>query len=80
MRRSEFLSISSIWFSLTIYFSVSANQHFRLKSLNHSNRKHAKVREVASLKIVFGRGRFFGPKVWKGQVYGKPVLAEVLAR
>ncbi len=38
---------------------------------NLSNRKHAKVREVASLKIAFGRGKFIGRKVWKGQVYGK---------
>ncbi len=29
---------------------------------------HAKVREVASIKIAFGRGKFFGRKVWKGQV------------
>ncbi len=42
--------------------------------------KHAKVREVASLKIVFGLGKFFGRKVWKGQVYGKLVFAEISAR
>ncbi|TBT37175.1 hypothetical protein CGK39_24155 [Vibrio parahaemolyticus] len=61
-------------------FLVSANQHFRLKFLNHSNRKHSKVCEVASLKIVFGRGKCFGRKVWKGQVYGKPAFAEISAR
>ncbi|TNZ01880.1 hypothetical protein CGK58_21370 [Vibrio parahaemolyticus] len=32
-------NISSISFSLTIRFLVSANQHFRLKFLNHSNGK-----------------------------------------
>ncbi|EPM40479.1 barstar family protein [Vibrio natriegens] len=36
--------------------------------------------KVASLKIAFGRRKFLGCKVWKGQVYEKPVLAEVLAR
>ncbi|MDS1787273.1 hypothetical protein [Vibrio parahaemolyticus] len=41
---------------------------------------HAKVREVASLKIAFGRGKFFGRKVWKEQVYGKSVFAEISAR
>ncbi|WP_348255924.1 hypothetical protein [Vibrio parahaemolyticus] len=41
---------------------------------------YAKVREVASLKIAFGRGTFFGRKVWKGQVYGKSVFAEIPAR
>ncbi|HCE1882527.1 hypothetical protein HJ057_22960 [Vibrio parahaemolyticus] len=42
--------------------------------------KHAKVRGIASIKIAFGRGKFAGLKVWKGQVYSKPVFAEVLAR
>ncbi|BCG18118.1 hypothetical protein HLBS07_19700 [Vibrio alginolyticus] len=42
--------------------------------------KHVKVREVASLKIAFGRGKFVGHKVWKGQVYGKSVFAEISAR
>ncbi|EGR1737554.1 hypothetical protein D5Q56_20245 [Vibrio parahaemolyticus] len=32
-------NISSISFSLAICFWVSANQHFRLKFLNHLNRK-----------------------------------------
>jgi len=41
---------------------------------------HAKVREVASLKIAFGRGKFLGLKVWKGQVYRKLVFAEISAR
>ncbi len=41
---------------------------------------HAKVREVASLKIVFGRRKFFGRKVWKGQVYGNPGFAEISVR
>ncbi|OUD66786.1 hypothetical protein BTN60_24760 [Vibrio parahaemolyticus] len=35
---------------------------------------------MASFKIAFGRGKFFGRKVWKGQVYGKLVLVEILAR
>ncbi|HDY7617506.1 hypothetical protein F6X00_12555 [Vibrio vulnificus] len=29
---------------------------------------------------VFGRGKFFGRKVWKGQVYGKTAFAEISAR
>ncbi len=41
---------------------------------------HAKVREIASLKIAFGRGKFFGRKVWKGQVYGKSVFAGISVR
>ncbi|WP_284143655.1 hypothetical protein [Vibrio alginolyticus] len=41
---------------------------------------HAKVREVASFKIAFGRGKFFGRKVWKEQVYGKSAFAEISAR
>ncbi len=41
---------------------------------------HAKVREVASLKIAFGCGKFFGRKVWKGQVHGKPAFVEIPAR
>ncbi|MGL1180756.1 hypothetical protein ACSTLD_23445 [Vibrio parahaemolyticus] len=36
--------------------------------------------KLPQLKIVFGRGKFIGRKVWKGQVYGKSVFAEVLAR
>ncbi|EGR1584596.1 hypothetical protein D6L38_23975 [Vibrio parahaemolyticus] len=35
-------NISSISFSLAIRFWVSANQHFRLKFLNHSNHKTCK--------------------------------------
>ncbi len=41
---------------------------------------HAKVREVASLKIAFGCGKFVVCKVWKVQVYGKSVLAEISVR
>lgn len=41
---------------------------------------HAKVREVASLKIAFGRGKLSRRKVWKGQVYGKSEFAETPAR
>ncbi|MCV5738750.1 hypothetical protein OFN56_43295, partial [Escherichia coli] len=63
-----------------IRFLVSANQHFRLKFLNHSNRKTCQVLGVASLKIAFGSGKFFGRKVWKRQVHGKLVFAEISAR
>ncbi len=35
-------NITSISFSLAIRFLVSANQHCRLKSLNHSNHKTCK--------------------------------------
>lgn len=41
---------------------------------------HAKVREVASLKIAFGRRKFVGRKVWKGQAYGKSAFAEISPR
>ncbi|WP_257970429.1 hypothetical protein [Vibrio parahaemolyticus] len=40
----------------------------------------SKFVKLPQLKIAFGRGKLVGRKVWKGQVYSKPVFAEVLAR
>ncbi len=47
---------------------MSAIQHCRLKFLNISNRKHAKVRGLPHWFLVQVGGEFYWLKVWQRQV------------
>ncbi|MGL1399942.1 hypothetical protein ACSTJ1_00795, partial [Vibrio parahaemolyticus] len=59
-------------------FGKSAFSPQILESLKPQNMP--KFVKLPQLKIAFGRGKFVGCKVWKGQVHGKPAFAEILAR
>ncbi|TOD93720.1 hypothetical protein CGJ53_16120 [Vibrio parahaemolyticus] len=59
---------------------VSANQYVLLKFLNHSNRKTCQNSGSCLIENRICARKVFSRKVWKGQVYEKPVFAETLAR
>nr|WP_321460095.1 hypothetical protein [uncultured Vibrio sp.] len=69
MRLSKKSSISLFLALFGSRFAVSAIQYCRLKFLNHSGWKHAKVRGLPHWFSVLARGEFGWRKVWQGQVY-----------
>ncbi|HAS8178304.1 TPA: hypothetical protein I7671_20935 [Vibrio vulnificus] len=60
--KAKFLGFFNLALFGNSFFGVG-KPAFSLKFLNHLNRKLVNVRENASLKIEFGRGKFFGRKV-----------------
>ena len=73
-------NLSSIAFSLAIRFLVSANQYFRLKFFNHSNRKTCQ-----SSRSCLIENRIWSWKVRRVQSVEraslrKPVFADISAR
>ncbi|OAR44381.1 hypothetical protein C1S93_24450 [Vibrio parahaemolyticus] len=80
MRQGKIFRFLYILFLWPIAFGFRQINIFGSNSRITPTVKHAKFRGIASIKIAFDRGKFLECKVWKGQVYGKSVLAEISAR